>query len=305
MYQDRKEGNEHLMQIDGVFSGGGIKGFALIGAFQELEERGYKFVRTAGTSAGSLIAAFIAAGYTGKEIEKIMNDAEMDAFLDSRFIVKIPILRWLMLYWKMGLFKGDFLEYWINEKLARKGISTFGDLPKNSLRVVASDITNGKLLVIPDDLPNYGIDPSTFSIAKAVRMSCSIPYFFEPVKLRTQTNANLVVDGGVLSNFPMWLFDKENVKKVRPVIGIKLSVADHERPIKQIDNGIEMFGALFETMKDAHDSRYISRKHEKNIIFIPIKGIIGIEFHMSDEKKSLLIQQGRQYAEAFLKKWAY
>ncbi|WP_163102621.1 patatin-like phospholipase family protein [Peribacillus alkalitolerans] len=293
------------MQIDGVFSGGGIKGFALIGAYQVLEERGYSFVRTAGTSAGSIIAAFITAGYTGKEIEKIMSDAEMDAFLDSRFILKIPLFRWLLLYWKMGLFKGDFLEYWINDKLAKKGISTFGDLPKNSLRIVASDITNGKLLVIPDDLPNYGINPSTFSIAKAVRMSCSIPYFFEPVKLRTPSNENLVVDGGVLSNFPMWLFDKENVKKVRPVIGIKLSGADHERPTKEIDNAFEMFGALFETMKDAHDSRYISRKHEKNIIFIPIKGIIGIELHMSDEKKNLLIQQGRQNAEAFLRKWAY
>ncbi len=234
-----------------------------------------------------------------------MNEAEMDAFLDSRFILKVPLLRWLLLYWKMGLFKGDFMEYWINHKLALKGVSTFGDLPVNSLRVVASDISNGKLLVLPDDLPKYGIDPSTFSIAKAVRMSCSIPYFFEPVKLKTATNANLVVDGGVLSNFPMWLFDKENVKKVRPVIGIKLSGEDHDRPVKEIDNAIEMFGALFETMKDAHDSRYISRKHEKNIIFIPMKGVMATEFQLTDEKKAMLIQRGREYAEVFLKKWSY
>ncbi|MER2091063.1 MAG: patatin-like phospholipase family protein, partial [Sporosarcina sp.] len=57
------------MWIDGVFSGGGLKGFALVGAYQVLEEKGYQFKRVAGTSAGSILASFIAAGYTAKEIE--------------------------------------------------------------------------------------------------------------------------------------------------------------------------------------------------------------------------------------------
>ena len=50
------------MIIDGVFSGGGIKGFAMIGALEVLEERGFAIKRSAGTSAGSIIASFIAAG---------------------------------------------------------------------------------------------------------------------------------------------------------------------------------------------------------------------------------------------------
>jgi NTE family protein len=51
------------MLIDGVFSGGGIKDFALIGAYQVLEENGFQFHRLAGTSAGAILAGFIAAGY--------------------------------------------------------------------------------------------------------------------------------------------------------------------------------------------------------------------------------------------------
>ncbi|MDA6341763.1 hypothetical protein OSK59_26450, partial [Escherichia coli] len=70
----------------------------------------------------------------------------------------------------------------------------------------------------------------------------------------------------------MWLFDKENVKKTRPVLGIKLSHNLSERPPNKIDNAIQMYAALFETMKDAHDARYISRKHAQNIIFIPTDG---------------------------------
>ncbi|MFL6517624.1 MAG: patatin-like phospholipase family protein, partial [Bacillus sp. (in: firmicutes)] len=61
------------MYIDGVFSGGGIKGFALIGACAEIENKGLRFVRVAGTSAGSIVAALIAAGYTSKEIYQLVD----------------------------------------------------------------------------------------------------------------------------------------------------------------------------------------------------------------------------------------
>lgn len=293
------------MIIDGVFSGGGMKGYALVGAFQVLEEKGFTFQRTAGTSAGSIIAAFIMAGYTGNEIETLMMEMDTTILLDERIGGNIPFAKWLLLYWKLGLYKGDKLEEWIAEKLALKGICTFGDLPADSFRIIASDVTNGVIVVLPDDLKKYHIDISTFPIAKAVRMSCSIPYFFEPVKLTNKKPYTYIVDGGVLSNFPMWLFDKENVKKIRPVIGVKLSDNKDELPPRKIDNAIEMFGALFETMKDAHDNRYISRKHERNIIFIPTKNVSATEFDLSVKKKLELIQLGRMSAQVFLRSWAY
>ena len=294
------------MHIDGVFSGGGIKGLALIGAYEVLEEKGFTFERVAGTSAGSIVAAFVAAKYTGKEIAGMLEQLDLSTLLDERkLLIPFPFAKWLFLYWRLGLYKGIALEKWLEEKLADKGIRTFSDLPKDSLRVIASDITNGVMLVLPDDLPKYGIEPASFSVAKAIRMSCSLPFFFEPVALGTKQNKSIIVDGGVLSNFPMWLFDKENVKKIRPVIGIRLSHKQSEHPKHMIKNAFHLFGAMFETMKDAHDSRYISRKHEKNIIFIPSEGVMTTEFTLTKEKQGEIIQFGRDYAKKFLRTWTY
>lgn len=293
------------MDIDGVFSGGGIKGLALIGAYQALEEKGYKFKRLAGTSAGAVIAAFIAAGYSSRELLKIMDDIEISKLLDSNAIISLPIIKWFRVYYRLGLYKGVALESWVEEKLKARGIYTFADLPPHSLRVIASDLSNGRLLVLPDDLEKYGIAKETFPVARAIRMSASLPYFFEPVKLRSLEGISFMVDGGVLSNFPMWLFDRENVKKVRPVIGVKLSHDLVGKPKKQIKNAIDMYEALFTTMKDAHDSRYISRKLEKNIIFIPTEGVLTTEFGLTPEKRVELIQYGKSKAEAFLQKWPY
>ncbi|KAB7670125.1 patatin-like phospholipase family protein [Bacillus sp. B1-b2] len=294
------------MYIDGVFSGGGIKGLALVGAFEVIEQRGFQFSRLAGTSAGSIVAALIAAKYTSEEIAKLLEELDLQTFMDERrLLIPFPLAKWFFLYWKLGLYKGEELEKWIEDKLARKGIKTFSDLPHQSLRFVASDITNGALLILPDDLPKYGLNPHTFSVAKAIRMSCSLPYFFEPVSIGSKQNKSLIVDGGVLSNFPMWLFDQENVLKTRPVLGIKLSHNLKDHPKHQIHNAIDLFGAMFETMKDAHDSRYISRKHEKNIIFVPTEGVLATEFTLTKEDQEKLIQLGRDYADKFFRGWSY
>ncbi|MED3563274.1 patatin-like phospholipase family protein [Bacillus xiapuensis] len=294
------------MKIDGVFSGGGIKGFALIGACQEIENQGFEFERVAGTSAGSIVAALIAAGYTSKEVYQLLEELDITTMLDPRkTFIPFSFAKWLLVYFKLGLYKGNAFEKWMTEKLEAKGIKTFSDLPQKKLRVVASDLSNGQLIVLPDDLDKYGIIPDSFPIAKAIRMSCSIPYFFEPVKLRSIEGINVIVDGGVLSNFPMWLFDTDDGRKIRPVIGIKLSPSEYEHQKHKIQNGIQLFGALFETMKDAHDARYISKKHAKNIIFIPAEGVSLIEFNLKDEKKQKIVEIGRAQAEKFLKVWTY
>ena len=117
-------------------------------------------------------------------MEEFFLDIDLSGLLDKRRgLLPIPLAKWLLLYWKLGLYKGDALEAWVAGKLAERNVVTFKDVRPKSLRIITSDITNGKLVVLPDDLPNYGIDPITFPVAKAVRMSCSIPYFFEPVKL--------------------------------------------------------------------------------------------------------------------------
>ncbi len=290
-----------------MFSGGGIRGFALIGAVTELESQGYRFKRVAGTSAGAIIAGFIAAGYSGQDIYEIMKSVKLTKLLEVKKNKRFPLAKWLKLYWSMGLYKGDALELWIKEILARKNIRTFADLADKQLRVIASDLTNGRLMVLPDDLPQYNIDPNQFSVARAIRMSCSVPFFFQPITLRTVGEKRIIVDGGVLSNFPMWLFDQENVITERPVLGLRLVPEKQQTMVheRDINNAIELFTSLFETMRNAHDARYISRKFVKNIVFIPIKEAGFIEFSISDNKRIVLIEQGKEAVNHFLKDWIY
>ncbi|KAA0965476.1 patatin-like phospholipase family protein [Sporosarcina sp. ANT_H38] len=292
------------MLIDGVFSGGGLKGFALVGAYQVLEEKGYRFHRVAGTSAGAILASFIAAGYTAKEIEMMLDEQDFQVLLDPRkTIIPLPLMKWFLLYWRLGLYQGKALENWFLEKLAAKGVYTFSDLPPGKLKLVASDLTNGKMMVLPDDLEGYGLSADTFPIARALRMSCGIPFFFEPVRLKVGKGETIVVDGGVLSNFPMWIFNDENGNTERPVLGLRLSRSQEEMPGHNIDNALDLFEALFSTMKNAHDERYISRKHERNIIFIPVDDYSATQFDMDEETKESLMDAGRNSTLKFLKSW--
>lgn len=292
------------MFVDGVFSGGGIKGFALVGAFQVLEEHNFKFKRVAGTSAGAILASFIAAGYTAKEIEYLLDELDVKSLLDPhKTILPIPFMKWLNLYFKLGLYQGKSLEKWFYKKLAAKGVYTFSDLPKGSLKLVASDITNDRMIILPDDLEKYGIHPGRFPVARALRMSCGIPFFFEPVRLKVKGKELIVVDGGVLSNFPMWIFDDVRGNKIRPVIGLKLSQRREDACPNVINNGLNLFEALFNTMKNAHDERYISRKHEKDIIFFPIEDYSSTQFDLDEKTKKTLMEIGRSRTSQFLKTW--
>ena len=292
------------MWIDGVFSGGGLKGFALVGAYQVLESQDFHFKRVAGTSAGAILAAFIAAGYRGQEIEKMLEELDVTSLLDARkTILPLPFMKWVNVYRHLGLYRGKALEIWFYKKLAAKGVYTFSDLPRGSLKLVASDLTNGRMLILPDDLDDYHINGSTFSVACALRMSCGIPFFFEPVTLKTGRGESIVVDGGVLSNFPLWIFDDAKGRKIRPTIGLKLSHRREEQCPQKISNGLNLFEALFATMKEAHDERYISRRHESDIIFIPVEGYSATQFDLNEETKETLLEIGRNRTIEFLKTW--
>ncbi|MFD2208940.1 patatin-like phospholipase family protein [Virgibacillus halophilus] len=294
------------MKIDAVFSGGGVKAFAFIGALQSIKDKKLQIERVAGTSAGAMLAGFLAAGYSLSEIEKVMGEIQLQKLLDPPKITTfIPLSRWFFLYFQMGLNRGNLLENWIHEKLAAKGVYAFSDLPHQKLKVVVSDLTLGKLIVLPDDLQRvYGIDPKYFSVAKAIRMSAGFPYFFMPKKLPGKTKEkSLIVDGGLLSNFPLWIFDRDQSAQTRPVLGIKLSESLENIQPRKIKNAIDMFLALFSTMKQAHDARFISKSEEKNIIFIPVNNILATDFQIQPEIISELVEAGRTRADQFLKKW--
>lgn len=130
--------------------------------------------------------------------------------------------------------------------LKKKGITTFGQLIteypeekyKYKLQIVATDITNKRLLILPRDIKNFGLDPDQFSIAKAVRMSMSIPLFFKPVKIEDNNGKeHIIVDGGVLSNYPIWILDDNTSDPPWPTFGFKL-MEPNKRELEKVKKDI-------------------------------------------------------------------
>ncbi|TLS36357.1 patatin-like phospholipase family protein [Pseudalkalibacillus caeni] len=292
------------MYIDGVFSGGGVKAIALVGALEAVEKRGLRFKRAAGTSAGALIAALVMAGYKSEDLKGILTTTDLKQLLDQKKKLPFPMFKWLMLYWNLGLYSGKELERWVKQLLKAKGIETFADLPDGSLRIIASDISSGRLIVLPDDLKNYGLVPERFSVARAIRMSASLPYFFQPIPLYTiGGEKHYIVDGGMLSNFPLWVFEPEGAVAKRPVLGFQLSSNFGEMPARKIKNAVELYYALFSTMREAHDARYINDQKAAQIVFIPVQQDLTTEFGLNRDAKDSLMRIGKERTEKFLSKW--
>ncbi|NFT99508.1 phospholipase, partial [Clostridium botulinum] len=217
-------------KFDAVFEGGGVKGVAFVGAIAKLEEEGYSIERCAGTSAGAIISALLAVGYTSSEVKEIMLNTDYNNFLDKNISILSTgnILEkashMYNLFTDKGFYTGDYFEKWIDNLLKAKSKTKFKDVSvngKSRLKIIAADITNSTMLILPDDLKKYGIDPMEFEISKAVRMSMSIPFFFKPVELDTDKGTNFIVDGGILSNYPIWIFDSES-KPEYPTFGFNL-----------------------------------------------------------------------------------
>ncbi|WP_166239124.1 patatin-like phospholipase family protein [Paenibacillus turpanensis] len=302
------------MKVNAVFEGGGVKGIGLVGAVKAAEKAGFTFHSVAGTSSGAIVAAFLAAGYTADEMKRMIISMPFANFIKPTWLHQLRIVGpGVRLFLKKGLHAGDALEKWVAEKLTAKGVRTFGDLPPQKLRVVASDISMGKMLVLPNAIEQYGFDPARLPIAKAVRMSTSIPYFFDPVILRMPLSRKgkqpsfsnqfiYIVDGAILSNFPLWLFDESEYQGPKlPTLGFML-VGKQGSLVRQINGPLSMLNALFSTMLGAHDERYIEDQYRYRTIKIPTLGVSTTEFDIKEEKSLELFDSGFQAGEKFIAK---
>lgn len=306
-------------KANAVFEGGGVKGIGMAGALT-VASRYYDWAYVAGTSAGALIAALVAAGYTAEEIKELVFGIDYRRFLDPDALDMMPLLGpFLKLNCRLGIHQGTYIEDWIGENLKAKGIIHFGDLvvPENAdhpqgryrLRVIASDISTGNMLALPQDIARYGYDPDYMEVAKAIRMSISIPLFYQPVPLVYRnpdgdTCISYIVDGGVLSNFPVWLFDRDTGFEGLPTFGFKLVGPNAGRP-NEIRGPLSLLMALFETMMEAHDNWYIEEKNFDRTIAIPTLGVRTTDFGISPEKIGNLFYSGVTAAEKFFANWDY
>ncbi len=302
-------------KADAVFEGGGVKGIALVGAVCYAEFIGYRWHNVAGTSAGAIVAALLAAGYSGDEIHHLLAGLDYRSFCDPSVLCQVPLVGpALSLAVELGLYKGDVIESWLGDMLGKKRIRTFRDLlipgeqdPRYQyrLQVIASDLSLGRMLVLPEDIKIYGQEPAELSVARAVRMSLSIPYFYEPVVIKYETGCSYVVDGGLLSNFPVWLFDTpEGQLPPWPTFGFRLVDPQEGRP-HHIGGPVSMTSALVATMMEAHDTRYIEDAHWVRTIPINTLGIRTTDFDITPAQADKLFTSGWEAARKFFHRWNF
>jgi len=187
------------------------------------------------------------------------------------------------------------------------------------LSVVAADTSDGRLLVL-----NHRTAPGC-SVVWAVRMSMSIPLVWDEVAWKEAWGSYLgqpmaghvIVDGGLLSNFPIELFisDEPQVTKVMgpkqdsPVLGMlideSLSVPAKKGILVDVNikpgelRTVQRLKRLIDTMTGAHDKMVIE-EYENLVVRLPAGGYGTTEFDMSDDRRNALVQAGRSVMGAYL-----
>lgn len=296
------------MKIDAVFEGGGTKCIGLVGAACYFEDKGYRWEHLAGTSAGAIIASLIACGYTGKELKSILLESDFSTFIDKDRLRAISMInKPIKLIKNKGVYSINSLEKFVSNLILKKGKSKFKDISvngKSRLKIIATDITQKNMLILPDDLVRYGIEPMEFEIAKAVAMSACIPLYFKPIKLTYKNGYSFIVDGGLLSNFPIWIFDVEGVPRW-PTFGFKLAGNDIDHTAGGKVDFISYLLDIVSTMIDKNEEIYIKDKDAVRTVFIPTLGIKTTKFDLSRKMKLKSFQTGYTSAKKFLDSWDF
>lgn len=322
--------NKMSLECDAVFEGGGVKGIGLVGAIKAVEESGYKFKNLAGTSAGAIVASLLAVGYSATELENELRQLDYKKFKDKDLTDRFGVIgKSIDILFEYGIYEGDYFIQWIERLFQAKGKTTFGDIRipdeederyKYKLNVIASDLTDKKMLILPQDLKDFDEDPDRFQLSKAIRMSMGIPIFFEPYRLKDKNGRiHYIVDGGILSNYPIWLLDDNTNNPKWPTFGFEFSedILGMQKKDKAntISSIIDYTKALVGTMMDAHDKQYISttRGDIDRSIIIPVvvdingeeKKMSSIDFNITKIESNALYMNGYNAACKFLNTWNF
>ncbi len=312
---------------DLVLEGGGLKGLGGVGAVLGLMGAGYTFPRVAGTSAGAIVGAFVAAGATPGRLEQLMTELDYRKVPD-RSGLKVPLLsEGLSLFLDGGAYEGDYIHEWLRTELHALGIDTFGQLRRADpdddvnlpidrrykLVVMATDITRGRLLRLPWDYAQFGLNPDDQLVADAVRASMSIPLYFDPQQLRNPATGeeSTIVDGGVLSNFPVEIFDRTDPHPRRwPTFGVRIMpdmpAADGGGllPGWLTPKPLHLLEQVITTAIVGHDQTYVDRPrvHQRTIT-VDTSPVGVVEFDASAAQREQVSANGRRAVAEFLATW--
>lgn len=241
----------------------------------------------------------------------------------------------------LGINPGKAFLRWLKEALADSGIVTLRDLQDRMntlppdlktregrplsleeaaprLAIVAAEVASETKIEFPKLAPLFWEDPLEVNPAKFVRASMSIPFFFQPLRLVVPPSAahhwrtlahydgpipseGVLVDGGIMSNFPIDLFHGIENPPLAPTFGAKLG--SEKRQIHAIDGPKTLLSALFDSARHCLDYDFLARHPDYRHLVghIPTDDVSWLNFALSDAEKLLLFQRGVETACAFLR----
>ncbi len=322
-------------QADAVFEGGGVKGIAFAGAVRAAEQAGVReWKNVAGTSAGAIAACLLVVGYHADGLRDVLSGVQYRRFPDYGFGgVPRGVLNSL---WMRGLAPGRFFTEWLSAQVAASPLAkalgkeelTFADIVRDDLpadiepaleararfrlRVIASDVTGGRMLVLPQDIAGFTrrsgepYRPEDLGLVEAVRMSMSFPFLYDPVTLWKDGRPHYVVDGGVLSNFPVWLFDRDGGgPAARPTWGFRLHggtadvAPEPHRKIPLPFWRLRLGKAMVQAATEAWDRDHLARTQAVRTVGIPTGDVGTTDFGITSAQAEELRLSGERSARAF------
>lgn len=285
-----------------VIEGGGSRAICVAGVLKVLEEYGIiqKIKRISGASAGAIIGGLIAVGYTYNELIKDFFAYNIEDFLDSS-IIPFADIHSLVTYY--GLYKGDYYQKWYDSLLYKKTkiqnltFKQLYDLNGTILVIVGTNLTKEEA-----EYFNY-IDNPDMPISLAIRISSSLPGVFRAVNYKD----NLYIDGGLIDNYPIWIFDdpKYNIQDINigdRTLGIKFMSSGNNR--NEIKNCIDFSVALITTPSNVLYKQYNGNiKYNERTMCINIGTIKANNFKLDDKTKKWLINEGIQDTIKYLSEY--
>jgi NTE family protein len=302
-----------------VFEGAGIRGIAYAGVLKSLEEHklSSNIEKVGGTSAGAIFSLLYALGYTSEEMIEVISNTKFRKFNDGKFIFIGGFFRTKDKY---GWYRGNEFKEWlgdlIEEKTNNSDIS-FEDLHNKGFKdlyVTATCLNKQKMIVL-----SYETYPK-MKVKDAVRISMSIPLYYQAVfvdstgntysKQNKENNLDIMVDGGIIGNFPIQIFDtyettSENKELRIPnfeTIGVRI---DSESQINEDKNNRELatyditnfrdyVSALYIIVIENLNRNYLTDEDWARTISVSSVGISPKVKKLSKEQKELLINSGKK-----------
>lgn len=320
-----------------VFEGGGVKGIAYVGAMQVLEESGISqdIVRVGGTSAGAINAVLVGLNYTPEETKEILARLDFKNFLDDSWGVVRDTNRLLTEY---GWHKGDYFRTWLAGVIGAKTGNPESTFTEINDKKAGSHFRD--MYFIGTNLSTRFSEVFSFKhtprmcVADAARISMSIPLFFAA---KRSVRGDVYVDGGVLDNYPIKLFDREKYveeaahrsspgyyaahnakltqagKTISPYVynketlGFRLDSGEEiavfrdqaEPAHHKIDDFFSYAWSLVNTFMESQENQHLHSDDWQRTIYIDTLGVKTTDFDLDDERKNTLLESGRTHTKKY------